>query len=99
MITLCTPPQNPEELPDIDEQEVRDAAAEILANPTPGQRETILDCLIDSDKIMDLVFHTVANPLGTSRTSIYYAGIEIVEKLVADGILTSDRDDDGEHYS
>lgn len=94
MITLSTPPQNPEELPDIDEQAVRDAAAEILANPTPGQRETILDCLIDSDEIMELVFDTVANPLIASRALIYYAGIAIVEKLVADGILTSDRDND-----
>lgn len=93
MITLCTPPQNPEELPDIDEQGVRDAAAEILASPTPGQRETILDCLIDCDEIMDLVFDTVANPLSDSRATIHYAGIEIVEKLVADGILTIDRDD------
>ena len=93
MITLSTPPQNPEDLPDMDEQAVRDAAAEILANPTPGQRETILDCLIDSDAIMDLVFDMVANPLSVSRAAIHRAGIEIVEKLVADGILTSDRDD------
>lgn len=91
MITLCTPPQNPEDVPDMDEQEVRDAAAEILANPTPGQLETILDCLIDSDEVMDLVLNVVANPLSASRGAIHRAGIEIVEKLVADGILTSDR--------
>lgn len=93
MITLSTPPQNPEEMADMDDQDVRDAAAEILANPTPGQRETILDCLIDSDEIMNLVFDMVANPLSTSRAAIHRAGIAIVEKLVADGIITSDRND------
>lgn len=88
MITLCTPPQDPQSTTDFTDAEITEIADRILESPTPGERETIIEAMVDDDTIVGAMFDMLTGR--DTSLCIKKLGRQIVERMVANYVLERD---------
>lgn len=88
MITSFTPPQDHQTTPDFTDAEITEITDRILENPTPGERETIIEAMVDDDAIVGAMFDMLTGR--DSGVCIKKLGRQIVERMVANYVLERD---------
>lgn len=82
------PTQDPQSTSDFTDAEITEITDRILEDPTPGERETIIEAMVDDDDIVGAMFDMLTGR--DTSVCIKKLGRQIVERMVANYVLERD---------